>query len=305
MKNNPLVFLLHILALPSASHLACYQPLLWTQVATTSGSLTNWNLWLWSCSDSRPTVGASWCWKAKKDHVNVFFFPTVQTGVCKTTQFMPWVPFHQPSHQCQAKLPLPGERKSSEWVKQGSGHPWLCVSPRDASMSLQFHPQQNKGVPKHSCDQGRLSCPTPGSSTSDKVRQCHPQQGHRTMVPKPAPSATASQTQQRVPPHRGAWRKKSWTWTFQSWSISSHAPLAIPVVYLFAAQHHKHFYQLANFKSNCFLHEVKPSVHNALSHADPVGAEPVPASACRGQSFVSHWRVRESAELSSCEVKLL
>lgn len=119
MKNNPLVFLLHILALPSASHLACYQPLLWTQVATTSGSLTNWNLWLWSCSDSRPTVGASWCWKAKKDHVNVFFFPTVQTGVCKTTQFMPWVPFHQPSHQCQAKLPLPGERKSSEWVKKG------------------------------------------------------------------------------------------------------------------------------------------------------------------------------------------
>lgn len=38
-----------------------------------------------------------------------------------------------------------------------------------------------------------------------------------------------------------------------------------PVVFLFAAQHHKHFYQPASLKSNCFLHDVKPSLHNALS----------------------------------------
>lgn len=123
MKNNPLVFLLHILALPSASHLAFYQPLLTMLLQPLAPSQTE----IFGF-DPAENPDPQWGWAAvgkprKTMYIYIFFSPTVQTGVCKTAQFMPWEPFHQPSHQHQAKPSLPGERKSSRWVKKGSGCP--------------------------------------------------------------------------------------------------------------------------------------------------------------------------------------
>lgn len=97
-------------------------------------------------------------------YIYIFFSPTVQTGVCKIAQFMPWEPFHQPSHQHQAKPPLPGERKSSHWVKKGSGCPQPQECIQQPGIPSTADPLRSPSTPG---DRGRLSCPTPRSSTSD------------------------------------------------------------------------------------------------------------------------------------------
>lgn len=119
------------------------------------------------------------------------------------------------------------------------------------------------GSPSTPGHQGRLSCPTAEAVPPPARAQA---QGTQTQTspftnsitnPPGCPSAQRCFIQERSLDHE--------LFSFDAFQAILPCQSPPPVVYLFAAPHHKHLYQPANLKFNCFLHEVKPSVHNALS----------------------------------------
>lgn len=170
-KNNPLVFLLHILALPSASHLARYQPLpttcccsLWLPHKLKSLALIL--QWI------KTHMGVSWCWKAEKDHVYIWktmyiFFPSqFRLGCVKLPSLCPWNSFTIPdtsktSPAWWKKKLLVGKKRV--WLSMAWCEPQECIHQPGAPSTA-----DPLGSPSTPGPQGRLS--TWGSATPSKAQ---------------------------------------------------------------------------------------------------------------------------------------